>query len=104
MKEILKYKLENNKEPFNEWFKKLDWKTQAKLDAYIVRLALGAAKKNVKPVGDGVFELKVDYGPGYRLYFGEVGKTIILLLLGGDKKTQKKDIRTAKEYWRNYNE
>jgi putative addiction module killer protein len=49
-----------------------------------------------------VCELKIDYGPGYRIYFGQIGSKIILLLCGGDKSTQEKDILTAKEYWRDY--
>jgi putative addiction module killer protein len=53
-------------------------------------------------VGDGVYELRIDYGGGYRIYFGQVGSVVILLLCGGDKSSQSKDIRRAKEYWRNY--
>ncbi len=55
-----------------------------------------------EPVGEGVFELKIDFGPGYRVYFGEDGD-LVILLLGGTKKTQAKDIVKAKEYWRDYN-
>lgn len=51
-----------------------------------------------KSLGEGIYELKVDYGPGYRVYFSVIGKTIVLLLLGGDKKSQNKDIAQAKEY------
>ena len=53
-------------------------------------------------VGDGVQELRIDYGPGYRVYFGQVGLTIVLLLCGGDKSTQAKDIEQAKRYWSDY--
>ena len=53
-------------------------------------------------VGDGVQELRIDYGPGYRVYFGQVGSTIVLLLCGGDKSTQAKDIEQAKRYWSEY--
>ena len=55
-----------------------------------------------KPVGGGVSELRVDYGPGYRVYFGQQGQTLVVLLCGGDKRTQDRDIRQAKHYWRNY--
>ena len=58
----------------------------------------------VKPVGDGVSELKIDHGPGYRIYFAMSGKTVVLLLNGGDKSTQQKDIETAKAYWKQQKE
>lgn len=57
-----------------------------------------------KPVGDGVSELKVDHGPGYRAYYAMNGKTVVLLLIGGDKSTQQKDIETAKAYWKRQKE
>ncbi len=53
-------------------------------------------------VGEGVQELRIDYGPGYRVYFGQAGSTIVLLLCGGDKDTQSKDISLAKYYWNEY--
>ena len=53
-----------------------------------------------KTVGEGVSELRVDYGPGYRVYFGQRGQTVVVLLCGGDKRTQDRDIRRAKQYWR----
>ncbi|MEG4090340.1 type II toxin-antitoxin system RelE/ParE family toxin [Microcoleus sp. Pol12B4] len=59
---------------------------------------------NSKSVGEGVCELKIDFGPGYRVYFGQLGSTIVLLLCGGDKSTQEQDIRKAKEYWKEYGE
>lgn len=55
-----------------------------------------------RSVGAGVFELKIDYGPGYRVYFGQVGSTIVLLLCGGNKGTQERDIRKAQKYWEDY--
>ena len=55
-----------------------------------------------RSVAQGVFELRIDYGPGYRVYFGQVGLTIVLLLCGGDKSTQQQDIGKAQEYWRDY--
>jgi putative addiction module killer protein len=57
---------------------------------------------NCKPVGEGVLELKINFGPGYRLYFAEDGPNIIVLLIGGDKSTQSKDIKSAQNYWEHY--
>ncbi|MBI1748616.1 MAG: type II toxin-antitoxin system RelE/ParE family toxin [Acidobacteria bacterium] len=102
MKSIELYQTESGRIPFNEWYDPLDKKARAKIRAYIDRLTLGAAQKNIKPVGGGVYELKIDYGPGYRVYFGEHGKHVIVLLLGGDKSTQGRDIKKAIEYWEDY--
>jgi putative addiction module killer protein len=55
-----------------------------------------------KSVGDGVYELRIDYGPGYRVYYGQDGDILILLLSGGDKATQRKDIEKAHDYWKDY--
>lgn len=57
-----------------------------------------------RSVGDGVFELRLDFGPGYRIYFGRIGHQVILLLTGGDKSSQTKDITKAKQYWNDYKE
>ena len=54
---------------------------------------------NNRAVGEGVFELKIDYGPGYRVYYALDGKAVVLLLLGGDKSTQREDVEQAKTYW-----
>lgn len=94
--------LQNGNEPFSDWIESLDIRSQARIFAYIDRVASGGGRKTIRALGDGVFEIKMDFGPGYRVYFGEDGKTIILLLIGGDKKTQSKDIETAKSYWRQY--
>ncbi len=63
---------------------------------------MGGGKKNVKFLGDGVFEIKVNFGPGFRIYFAEERNTLFLLLLGGNKNTQERDIEKAKKYWREY--
>jgi putative addiction module killer protein len=102
MKQLVYYATEAGREPCREWLNSLDMIEQAVIYAYIDRVAMGAAKKNVKAVGEGVFEIKIARGPGYRVYFGQVGKKMILLLLGGDKGSQRRDIRLAKEFWRNY--
>ncbi len=100
LRKIVKFVAQNGNEPFSEWFSTLDRRAQAKARAYVDRVALGGSLKNVKPVGDGVYEIKIDYGPGYRIYFGLIKKTIMLLLMAGDKSNQSKDIGQAQEYWR----
>ena len=89
-------------EPFSEWREKLPLKEKVAVTRYILRAAGGGGKKNIKALGDGIFEIKVHIGPGLRIYYGEDGKRIILLLMGGDKGSQKRDIEKAKDYWRSY--
>jgi putative addiction module killer protein len=82
---------------FDKWLWKLaDQIAKAKIVARIERLGLGNPG-DVKPVGAGVSEMRVPYGPGYRVYFKQTGKTVIVLLCGGDKSTQEKDIKRAQE-------
>ena len=102
MKRVEYFQTSTGREPCKEWLYGLDRVTLYKINAFIDRVAQGAAKKNIRSLGDGVFEIKIDYGPGYRVYFGEVRNVIILLLVGGDKKSQFRDIWQAKDYWREY--
>jgi putative addiction module killer protein len=82
---------------FKKWIKKLkDAKAMFRINARIRRLEDGNPG-NVEPAGDGISEMRIDYGPGYRVYYREVGKEIILLLCGGDKTTQQEDIKKAKK-------
>jgi len=82
---------------YAEWFKNLrDRRVRARINTRIRRLSLGNPG-DVKPVGEGVSELRIDYGPGYRIYFIQRGETLVILLAGGDKRTQNRDIRTAQE-------
>ncbi len=82
---------------FDKWLSCLaDQKAQAKIVSRIERLGFGNPG-DVKPVGTGVSEMRVPYGPGYRVYFKQTGKIVILLLCGGDKSTQEKDIKRAKQ-------
>ncbi|QOZ24098.1 type II toxin-antitoxin system RelE/ParE family toxin [Bradyrhizobium sp. CCBAU 51753] len=84
-------------EAFTNWFDGLrDDRARDRIAARIARVASGLLG-DVKPVGEGVSELRIDYGPGYRVYFTQRGRTIIILLCGGDKQTQSKDIKTAKK-------
>jgi len=88
-------------EQFSIWLDALrDIKARARVQARIERLSLGNAG-DVKPVGAGVSEMRIDYGPGYRVYFKKVGRTIIILLVGGDKGSQQSDIKTALALARN---
>ncbi len=90
------------KSPFFKWFYKLDTKTRAIMRIRIDRLKIGNSG-NCDPVGNGVQELRIHYGPGYRIYFGEKGSTKVILLIAGDKSTQDRDIDKAKAYWSIYN-
>jgi putative addiction module killer protein len=81
---------------YQEWFISLaDERAQALITARVERLQVGNPG-NVKAVGNGISELRIDFGPGYRVYFTRTGRTVVLLLCGGDKSTQAKDIRRAK--------
>ncbi|NUM49402.1 MAG: type II toxin-antitoxin system RelE/ParE family toxin [Anaerolineales bacterium] len=82
-------------ENYAQWFSSLrDRQARARIDVRIRRLSLGNPG-DVKPVGGGVSELRIDYGPGYRIYFTQRGQQLIILLVGGDKRTQTQDIQTA---------
>lgn len=86
---------------YARWFKKLrDRQARARILARVRRLSLGNPG-DVSPVGEGVSELRIDYGPGYRVYFKQQGDVWIVLLAGGDKRTQRRDIERAKELARN---
>ena len=84
-------------ETYANWFDSLrDRKARARIDVRIRRLSLGNPG-DVKPIGSGVSELRIDYGPGYRVYFVQRGPILIILLAGGDKRTQERDIKKALE-------
>ena len=84
-------------EVYANWFAGLrDRQARARIDVRIRRLSLGNSG-DVKPVGEGVSEMRIDYGPGYRIYFVQRGQQLIILLAGGDKRTQTQDIQTALE-------
>lgn len=86
---------------YSRWFAALrDRKARARIQTRIDRLQLGILG-DVKPVGEGVSELRIDYGPGYRVYFVQRGQELVILLAGGDKSTQDKDIKTALDLARN---
>jgi putative addiction module killer protein len=86
-----------NTDDFEKWFIGLrDRKAVARIKSRIDRLQIGLLG-DVKPVGEGVSELRIDYGPGYRIYFVQRGRELVILLAGGDKRTQKRDIERARE-------
>lgn len=99
--EIRSYAERNGRVPFQAWFSGLDVQAQARINIALTRLARGN-RSQVKGVGGGVAELKLDYGPGYRAYFGQDGQTLVILLAGGTKKRQDHDIATAKTRWADY--
>jgi putative addiction module killer protein len=101
MPEIRYYVATNGQQPFATWFADLDGVASAKVTRAIVRLEQGNFS-NVKSVGEGVFEYRIDFGPGYRVYFGQDGQTLVILLTGGTKKRQQRDIDEAHTYWRDY--
>lgn len=103
-REVQVYENENGQVPFDEWMESLrDARTRSIIDARLARLELGNVGDSAA-VGSGVSELRIDFGPGYRVYYGEDGPSLILLLIAGDKKSQSKDIRIAKAYWQDYKE
>jgi putative addiction module killer protein len=93
--------IKNGKSPFGTWFSSLDGQAAAKVAAALYRMEQGNFS-NAKALGKGVSEYKIDFGPGYRIYFGQEGKEIVILLGGGSKKTQQKDINSAQEFWAEY--
>lgn len=95
------YEMDTGKSPFVDWFRQLDKLERAIIRTRLNRISLGNFGE-CEPLKDGVFELKIDKGPGYRIYFGKIGNKIVLLLHAGDKSRQNKDIKKAKQYWQNY--
>jgi putative addiction module killer protein len=101
----LEYYLDDNGEaPFTKWLETLrDRVAFARIAVRLDRMQAGNFGV-VKALGGGVSELKIDYGPGYRVYYAMSGKRVILLLIGGDKSTQSKDIEEARAYWKRQKE
>lgn len=101
--ELKEYIAVNGRSPFARWFDALDATAATKVTAYITRVKNGNFSR-VGGVGGGVFECRIDFGPGYRVYFGKDGEKLIILLGGGTKKRQQQDIQTAKVFWQDYKE
>ena len=102
--EIQYYRTPNGQRPFIKWLESIqNTNTQDRILARLERLEDGNFG-DYQPVGEGVFELRIHFGAGYRIYFGQVANRIVLLLCGGDKSSQTRDIDRAKTYWQEYKE
>lgn len=101
-KTIIVYRDETGKEPFTKWFNNLkDSRNRRRILSRLRRVEQGHYG-DCKNIQDGVFELRLFFGPGYRVYFGEEGETLIVLLCAGNKNSQDKDIQTAVMHWKEY--
>jgi putative addiction module killer protein len=103
MVEIREYNDCVGRSPYGTWFEQLNAQAAAKVAVALTRLTLGNFS-NVKGVGSGLLECRIDFGPGYRVYLGKDGDRLVILLGGGTKKRQQHDIRTALSYWQDYKE
>jgi len=101
MTRILEYLDPKGRSPYAKWFDGLNAEAAAKVASALYRLADGNFS-NVKGVGGGVFERKIDFGPGYRVYFGKDGDTVVILLGGSSKQRQQEAIEAAKERWADF--
>ena len=99
--EIKEYLYADGSSPFADWFDGLYVQAALKVNTHLTRLGNGNLS-SVKSVGSGVHECRVDWGPGYRVYLGKDGEKLVILLGGGTKKRQQKDIDKAKELWQEY--
>ena len=97
---IHEYQAEDGHSPFARWFARLDARVAAKITTALIRMENGNLS-NTKGL-KGIFEYKIKYGPGYRVYFGRYGEVLILLLGGGTKQTQQQDILRARQHWADY--
>jgi putative addiction module killer protein len=103
-KEVLIYATPDGREPFTEWVNALrDQNARARIKTRLSRVEQGNLG-DYQPIDGGVCELRIDYGPGYRVYFGQLGTTLVIICCGGDKSSQDKDIAIALKYWSDYKE
>ena len=101
-KEVVVFRAKDGGVPFEDWLDDLnDKRAVARVLARLARVRQGNLG-DCKSVGEGVSELRVDYGPGYRVYFGQKSQTLVVLLCGGGKRTQDRDISLAKQYWHEF--
>jgi len=100
-RKVVEYLEPDGCSPYARWFARLDDVAAAKVTTVLYRVEQGNLS-NVKPVGQGVAEYRIDFGPGYRIYLGQDGAVLVVLLGGGTKKGQNADIRLAQQRWRDY--
>ena len=100
---IEEYLTEERKSPFADWFDSLNAHAANKVNTYLTRIAEGNTS-NLKPIKGALQEVRIDWGPGYRVYVGKDGNALIILLGGGTKQRQQKDIEAAAELWEEYKE
>jgi putative addiction module killer protein len=100
-KQVVEYLEQDGSSPFAKWFSRLDPVAGAKITTALYRMEQGNLS-NVKPAGQGVAEYRIDFGPGYRIYLGQDGPVLIILLGGGAKKGQNADIQLARHRWREH--
>src|SRR5579864_3757166 len=99
--EIREYRDRGGRSPFRDWFDRLNSEAARKVTVTVARMGLGNFS-NAKSVGAGVYECKINFGPGYRVYFGKDGERILILLGGGTKQRQQADILLALNRWEDY--
>ena len=100
--EVLDYLSDDGKDPYMQWLAELtDRQARARILVRVQRMAAGNFG-DCKPIQEGVWELRIDWGPGYRVYYAQAGKRLILLLVGGDKRKQQADITAALAYWNDW--
>lgn len=99
--ELREYLAPDGTSPYAKWFDELNAQAAAKVATVVARMAQGNFS-NAKSVGAGVHEYRIDFGPGYRIYFGRDGDRVVILLGGGTKKRQQKDISEAQKLWSDY--
>ena len=99
--ELRTYRTDAGRAPFEDWFADLDRAAASRVSQALRRMGQGHLG-NAKPVGADVSEFRIDFGPGYRVYYGRDGQEIILLLIGGDKRRQQRDIDAAITFWQDY--
>ncbi|PXW85777.1 putative addiction module killer protein [Nitrosomonas sp. Nm84] len=102
MLKVSDYISDDGYDPFKKWLESLlDRQARARILVRIQRLAAGNFG-DCKPIAEGIWELRIDHGAGYRVYYAKAGEKLILILAGGDKRRQQTDIETALEYWNNW--